>query len=300
MTRTSAIGSSLPITREVIGSLAGSAHDAPMSLPASPTARLPGALLRDWRQRRRLSQLNCALEAEISQKHLSFVESGRSAPSRAMVLHLSETLQVPLRERNAILLAAGFAPVFPERSLGDPALAPARAAIDMILKGHEPYPALAVDRRWTLVSANAAVQKLLGLVSDRSLLSTPVNVLMLSLAPGGLAPHIANLGEWRGHILARLAQQVRISGDRQLAALRDELARLPHDDDGSAPDAADALGGIAVPLRLRTPAGMLSLISTTTVFGTPVDVTLSEIALETFFPADEPTAAALRAMAQAG
>lgn len=268
-----------------------------MSIAVSPTARSAGALLRDWRQRRRLSQLECALEAEISQKHLSFIESGRSAPSRAMVLHLSETLEVPLRERNAILLAAGFAPVFPERSLDDPALAPARAAIEMILKGHEPYPALAVDRRWTLVSANAAVQSLLTLVSDKSLLAAPVNVLRLSLAPGGLAPHIVNFGEWRGHILARLAQQVRISGDHRLVALRDSLARLPHDEVTDAHEAADTLGGIVVPLRLRTPAGVLSLISTTTVFGTPVDVTLSELALETFYPADEATAAALRAMA---
>jgi transcriptional regulator with XRE-family HTH domain len=269
-----------------------------MSIAASQPARSAGALLRDWRQRRRLSQLDCALEAEISQKHLSFIESGRAAPSRAMVLHLSETLDVPLRERNAILLAAGFAPVFPERSLDDPALAPARSAIEMILKGHEPYPALAVDRRWTLVSANAAVQRLLGLVSDPGLLVPPVNVLRLSLAPGGLAPHIANFGEWRGHVLARLGQQVRISGDHQLAALRDSLARLPHADADDASGAPDALGGIAIPLRLRTPAGALSLISTTTVFGTPVDVTLSELALETFFPADEATAAALRAMAR--
>jgi transcriptional regulator with XRE-family HTH domain len=267
-----------------------------MSIAASPPARSAGALLRDWRQRRRLSQLDCALEAEISQKHLSFIESGRASPSRAMVLHLSEALAVPLRERNAILLAAGFAPVFPERSLDDPALAPARAAIDMILKGHEPYPALAVDRRWMLVSANAAVNALLGLVEDQSLLTPPVNVLKLSLAPGGLAPHIVNFGEWRAHILTRLAQQVRISGDPALAALREALARLPSPHETEGEDSAEPLGGVAISLRLRTPAGVLSLISTTTVFGTPVDVTLSELALETFFPADEATAALLRTL----
>jgi transcriptional regulator with XRE-family HTH domain len=276
-----------------------------MSLAMTSPSRSAGALIRQWRQRRRLSQLDCALEAEISQKHLSFIESGRSQPSREMVLRLAERLDVPLRERNAIMLAAGFAPVFPERSLDDPALAPARAAVEMILKGHEPYPALAVDRRWTLVSANAAVGRLLGLVADKALLAPPVNVLRLSLAPGGLAPHIVNLAEWRAHVLERLRQQVALSGDHQLAALREALARLPgpearaaHDPEAKAAhDPSETLGGLAVPFRLRTPAGTLSLISTTTVFGTPIDVTVSELALETFFPADEATAAALRALA---
>lgn len=271
-----------------------------MSLSTTHPTRPAGALLRDWRERRRLSQLACALEAEISQKHLSFIESGRSKPSRAMVLHLTERLGVPLRDRNAIMLAAGYAPMFPERSLDDPAVAPARAAIEMILKGHEPYPALAVDRRWTLVSANAALRRLLGLVADAELLRPPVNVLRLSLAPGGLAPHIVNLGDWRAHVLERLRQQVSVSGDHALAALRSALLRLPGPDAASGHDPAGTLGGVAVPLVLRTPAGVLSLISTATVFGTPVDVTLSELALETFFPADAATAAALRAMAEAG
>jgi transcriptional regulator with XRE-family HTH domain len=271
-------------------------HDGGMSLAMTSPSRAAGTLIRQWRLRRRLSQLACALEAEISQKHLSFIESGRSQPSREMVLHLAERLDVPLRERNTIMLAAGFAPVFPERSLDDPALAPARAAVEMILKGHEPYPALAVDRRWTLVAANSAVRKLLGLVADEALLAPPVNVLRLSLAPGGLAPHIVNLAEWRAHVLERLRQQVAFSGDHQLAALRDALARLPGPSTIAGHDPAETLGGIAVPLRIRTPSGVLSLISATTVFGTPVDVTLSELALETFFPADEATAAALRAM----
>lgn len=261
----------------------------------NPT-RPAGALLRDWRQRRRLSQLACALEAEISQKHLSFIESGRSAPSREMVLHLSERLGVPLRERNSILLAAGYAPVFPERSLDDPALAPARAAVEMILKGHEPYPALAVDRRWTLISANAPLMALMALVTDSKLLEPPINVLRLSMAPGGLAPHIVNYAEWCGHVLERLRQQVNFSGDHALAALYAELQRFPRPVAESGQ--GTSLGGIAIPLVLRTPAGVLSLISTIAVFGTPVDVTLSELALETFFPTDEATAEALRAMAQ--
>lgn len=266
-----------------------------LSVPRSPSSA--GALLRDWRVRRRLSQLECALEAEISQKHLSFIESGRARPSREMVLHLTKRLGVPLRERNAIMLAAGYAPAFPEHDLSDPALAPARAAIAAILKAHEPYPALAFDRRWNLIDANAGVARLLTLVTDMSLLQPPVNVLRLSFAPGGLAPHIVNLDQWRAHILERLRQQIGVTGDPDLAALRDDLARLagpggPIDD---AP--AEAAASIAVPLRLRTPAGELALISTTTIFGTPVDVTLSELALETFFPADDPTAIALRALA---
>jgi transcriptional regulator with XRE-family HTH domain len=268
-----------------------------MSLAMTSPSRAAGILIRQWRQRRRLSQLACALDAEISQKHLSFIESGRSQPSREMVLHLAERLEVPLRERNAIMLAAGFAPVFPERSLDDPALAPARAAVEMILKGHEPYPALAVDRRWTLISANAAVGRLLGLVADPALLAPPVNVLKLSLAPGGLAPYIVNLFEWRAHVLERLRQQIATSGDHQLSQLREALKRLPGPAASPGHDSAETLGGVAVPLQIRSPAGVLSLISTTTVFGTPIDVTLSELALETFFPANEDTAAALRAMA---
>jgi transcriptional regulator with XRE-family HTH domain len=285
------------INREVIGLRGHSREDAAMILtvPRSPSAA--GALLRDWRLRRRLSQLDCALDAEISQKHLSFIESGRARPSREMVLHLTERLGVPLRERNAIMLAAGYAPAFPERDLSDPALAAARAAIAAILKGHEPYPALAFDRRWNLIDANAGVARLLTLVTDPSLLQPPVNVLRLSFAPGGLAPHIVNLDQWRGHILERLRQQIGATGDRELVALRDALARLagpgaPIDD---APPGVAA--SVAIPLRLRMPAGELSLISATTIFGTPVDVTLSELALETFFPADERTAAALRALA---
>jgi transcriptional regulator with XRE-family HTH domain len=253
-----------------------------------------GQQLREWRLRRRRSQLDLSLDAEISQRHLSFVESGRSLPSREMVLRLAEELDVPLRERNALLLAAGYAPMFQERPLTDPAMQAARAAVDLVLKGHEPFPALAVDRHWTLVAANAAVPPLLEGVADLSLLQPPVNVLRLSLHPGGLAPRILNLAEWRAHILERLRQQVWTTADAVLAALADELAALP------APRARPRLveqrdyAGVAVPLELATPAGTLSFLSTTTVFGTPVDVTLAELAIEAFFPADEATAKTLR------
>ncbi|HEY8380608.1 MAG TPA: helix-turn-helix transcriptional regulator [Microvirga sp.] len=261
---------------------------------ALPT-RAFGDHLRSWRQRRRMSQLDLALEAEISQKHLSFVESGRSSPSREMVLTLAEHLQVPLRERNTLLLSAGYAPLFPERSLDDPALRVARAAIDLVLKGHEPYPALAVDRHWTLVAANAAIAPLLAGVSEARLLEPPVNVLRLSLHPGGLAPLIVNFAEWRSHVLDRLRQQIERTGDTGLQRLRAELESYPAGGAVHGDHAAD-FGGVLIPLRLSTPAGTLSFFSTITVFGTPVDVTLSELAIEAFFPADEATGAALRAL----
>jgi transcriptional regulator with XRE-family HTH domain len=259
------------------------------------TLRPVGDHLRAWRQRRRMSQLDLALEAEISQKHLSFIESGRSAPSREMVLLLSERLGLSLRDRNAMLLAAGYAPHFPERSFDDPALAPARAAIDLILKGHEPYPALAIDRHWRLVAANAALAPLLAGVADPALLEPPINVLRLSLHPAGLAPRILNLGEWRHHLLERLRGQISLLGDPVLIRLLTELQGLPVPDVPRPDRPARDLGGIAVPLELDSPAGRLSLLSTTTVFGTPLDVTLQEIALETFFPADAETAALLQA-----
>lgn len=239
-----------------------------------------------------------ASEAEISTRHLSFLETGRAQPSRDMLLHLTERLDVPLRERNVLLAAAGFAPMFAERPLQDPALAAARQAIDLVLTGHEPYPALAVDRRWNLVTANRAVTRLLDGI-DPAQLRPPVNVLRLSLHPQGLAPQIANLAEWRGHILARLRRQIDATGDNALAELHRELAAYPAPaSPGPRPARAD-YGGVVIPLRLKTPAGELAFFSTITVFGTPVDITLSELALESFYPADAATAAALRAMAEA-
>jgi transcriptional regulator with XRE-family HTH domain len=262
------------------------------------TVRPVGDHLREWRQRRRMSQLDLALEAEISTKHLSFLETGRSQPSRDMVLHLAERLEVPLRERNVLLLAAGYAPVFAERPLGDPALAAARGAVDLVLKGHEPYPALAVDRHWTLVAANGAVTRLIA-GAGAALLRPPLNVLRLSLHPDGLAPRIANLAEWRAHLLERLRRQVEASADAVLADLLHELSAYPAPCGPKAmqPGAHRDYAGVVVPLRLVTDAGVLSFISTTTVFGTPVDVTLAELALESFFPADAATAQALQRLA---
>lgn len=263
------------------------------------TSRPVGDLLRQWRQRRRLSQLDLACEADISTKHLSFLETGRSLPSRDMVLHLADRLDIPLRERNQLLVAAGYAPVFRQRPLADPALATMRKAIDQVLAGHEPYPALAVDRHWSLVAANAAVPPLLAGVTP-ALLRPPVNVLRLSLHPGGLAPRIGNLAEWRAHVLARLDRQVDVTADPVLAALSDELAAYSvarAARPGRRPDSE--AGGAVVPLELVTESGVLAFFSTTTIFGTPVEVTLAELAIESFFPADAATADALRRAATA-
>ena len=252
-----------------------------------------GDLLREWRQRRHLSQLELAGEADISTRHLSFMENGRSVPSRSMLLRLAERLDMPLRARNEMLHAAGFAALYAERPLDAPEMAVARRTVDAVLAAHAPFPALAVDRHWTLVAANSAVTALLVGV-EASLLQGPVNVLRLSLHPQGLAPRIDNLAEWRAHLLARLQQQIARSGDAQLVALHDELAAYPcpYPETHAVPES----GAIAVPLRLRVDGldAPLALISTTTVFGTPVDVTLSELALECFYPADDRTRAALQ------
>ena len=263
----------------------------------APQAISFGEHLRHWRQRRRMSQLDLAGEAEISTRHLSFVETGRSLPSREMVLRLAERLDVPLRERNALLVAAGYAPMYRERPLEDAALAPAREAVQLILKSHEPCPALAVDRHWNLLAHNAMVPHLIAR-ADASLLQGTVNVLRLSLHPLGLAPHIVNLGQWRHHLFERLRQQIQATGDRQLQALEEELRGHPVPPDADVHRLDGEVLGIAMPLRFRTGDGaVLSFISTTTIFGTPVDVTLQELALETFFPADQFTASALRALA---
>jgi len=256
-----------------------------------------GDLLREWRQRRRLSQLDFSVEAEISSKHLSFLETGRARPSRDMLLKLAELLEVPLRERNTLLVAAGFAPMFAERKLDDPALQSAREAMAMVLEGHEPFPAIAVDRHWTLLAANRAVAPLLSGASPK-LLELPFNVLRLSLHPDGLAPRIVNLGQWRAHLLARLRRQIEISADTTLMALHEELSSYPAPEAPARVSETEMANAFVVPFRLATSAGVLSFISTTTVFGTPIDVTLSELALESFFPADAATASALRHLAQ--
>ena len=248
-----------------------------------------GTLLRDWRQRRRMTQMDLALEADVSARHLSFIETGRSTPSADMVKHLAEQLDVPLRERNELLLAAGYAPAYGQRDIDEPEMGPVREALDRVLKGHEPFPAVVVDRHWGMVAANSAIPLLTAGVAEH-LLAPPVNVLRLTLHPDGMAPRIVNLAEWRAHLLDRLGRQAVTSGDPALAALHDELARLPGGDGSHAPDLAAA--EIATPLRIRSGDAELSFISTYTTFGTAVDVTVSELSIEAFFPADEVTARA--------
>jgi transcriptional regulator with XRE-family HTH domain len=257
-----------------------------------------GAYLREWRHRRRLSQLDFALQADISQRHLSFMESGRATPSRDMLLRLAEHLGVPLRERNTWLLAAGYAPVFEERTLASPDLHQARNAINVLLKSTEPFPALVVDRDWNLLAANAALPPLMRLVTDGALLQPPINVLRLSLHPGGLAPRVVNLPEWRGHLLNRLYRQVTLTNDRSLLPLLEELRGYPCAESHAPPANADH-ANVFVPFQLRTDQGVLSFFSTTTVFGTAVDITLSELTLESFFPANPETAGALHELTAA-
>ncbi len=255
------------------------------------TARPFGELLRQWRERRRLSQLELSLTAAVSTRHLSFVETGRSAPSRELVLQLAEHLDVPLRERNRLLLAAGYAPVFGETPLDAPRMSAVRAAVGQVLAGHEPYPAAVVDRGWNLVDANRSLALLTDLVDPR-LLAPPANVLRASLHPDGLAPHIANLAEWRAHLLARLRRQVDLTADPGLEALLAELRGYPG---GPELPALPAAGEIVIPLRLRAGGGELAFLSTIAAFGTPLDVTVAELLIESFYPADPATAAALRA-----
>jgi len=274
------------MTCEVIGARprAGTFRPMARSVPV-------GDLLRSWRTRRRLSQLELATDSTVSQRHLSWLESGKAMPSREMILKLSKHLAIPHRERNALLVAGGFAPIYRERSLEEPAMAPVLALVERVLKGYEPFPALAVNRRWELVAANAGLLPLMKLV-DARLLALPINVLRLSLHPEGLAPHIVNYEEWREHIVTRLVAQREASADAELTPLIDELRSYPTPAGARVGEIDTSLSGIAVPLELRAPDGqVLRFLSCTTVFGTPVDVTLSELAIEAFLPADAATTA---------
>lgn len=252
-----------------------------------------GEQLRDWRRRRRLSQMDLANVSGVSTRHISFVETGRSQPSRALLLRLSATLDVPLRQRNALMQAAGFAPLYRARSLDDAGMEVVRGALQRLLQGHMPYPALAVDSHWNLVSANPALMRLLEGV-DPALLHPPANVLRVSLHPDGIANRIANLGEWRQHLIERLHHQIHATQDPVLVELLDELLGYPgpaEEADACDARAIDPLHALVVPLQLCEPAGgVLSFFSTTTVFGTPRDITVSELAIEAFFPADACTA----------
>lgn len=253
-----------------------------------------GELLRVWRQRRRLTQLDLSLQAGVSTKHLSFLETGRSNPSREMVLDLAEHLDVPLRERNVLLTAAGFAPAYPRRSLDAPEMDAVRGAIDLVLAGHEPYPALAVDRYWNILAMNRAAA-LFAAGVDPALLGPPPNAYRLSLHPDGLAPRIVNFAEVAHDLVGRLRHDAEMSADPDLAALLDEVERYPTV--RALPRAEPDRGQVVVPLRLRHPRGELAMFTTVATFGTPVDVTVAELAVETFFPADAVTAQRLNAIA---
>ncbi len=248
---------------------------------AAVTQEPVGRLLRDWRQRRRLSQLELALSAEISSRHLSFVETGRSRPTSDMILRLAQQLDIPLRDRNVLLLAGGYAPAYPANSLTEPTMSAVNDAIEQILQAHEPFPAVVIDARWDLVAANNAVT-LITAGAAAALLEPPVNVLRLSLHPDGLAPRIVNLPEWRAHLLDRLDRDISSAADHTLIELRDELLTYPCPPAVPRPDTS----AILVPMKLRLQDATLSLFSTTTVFGTPRDITLSELAIESFYPAD--------------
>ena len=249
-----------------------------------------GDLIREWRQRRRLSQLDLAIAANVSSRHLSFVETGRSRPTSEMILHLAEHLEVPLRDRNALLLAGGYAPAYSERTLAAPELQAVTNALRRVLAGHEPYPAAVVNRWWELVDANAGIGLFTAGVRP-DLLEPPVNVLRLSLHPDGMAPRIANLPEWRAHLMARLRRQAGATGDPRLFSLYSELEAYPggQGDEAQPPPATD----VVVPLRYQAGSRQLSFLSITAVIGTPMDVTVEELAIESFYPADDQTAKAL-------
>jgi transcriptional regulator with XRE-family HTH domain len=253
-----------------------------------------GEMLRDWRLRRRRSQLDLAVAVPVSQRHLSTVERGRARPSRSMVLRLADALDLPPAARNSLLVAAGFAPDRTERPFADPAMAPVRRAVAALLAAQEPYPALLLDAHWTMLEANRAVAPLLAGVAP-ALLAPPCNVIRLSLHPDGLAARIVNVREWRAHILARLGTEAERSADAALHALRAEVSAYPLPP-GARPwlPPRGGLSDIAIPLVLDTPAGRLSLLSATTVFGTARDITVAGLMVESFFPADAETAEALR------
>jgi transcriptional regulator with XRE-family HTH domain len=258
-----------------------------------------GPLLQVWRRRRRLSQLELAAEVDVSQRHLSFVESGSASPSRDLVMRLCRGLELPPRECNTLLAAAGYAPAANERRFDDPELANARDAVQRILAAHDPHPALAVDRHWNLLAGNRAASMLMVGVAP-SLVLPPVNVLRLSLHPGGLGPRVGNYRQWRDHVVARLERQHAQAPDMALAALTDEIRAYPVPAEARphVRGGADPLAGLAVPFELLTPLGTLRFLSTTTVFGTAVDVLLSELVIEAFYPADAETVELMRRLSE--
>ncbi|MFJ9241373.1 helix-turn-helix domain-containing protein [Streptomyces sp. NPDC101776] len=262
---------------------------------AAPAGQGVGPLLRAWRERRRVSQLELALRADSSARHISFVETGRSRPSEEMVLRLAEHLDVPVRERNSLLLAAGYAPHYPETPLDDPALDALREGLERLLQGYEPYPALVVDAVYTVVAANRGITMLLDGVPE-SLLQPPLNAMRLTLHPEGMAPRIRNLGEWRGHLLAQMERQIALHRSEPLRALYEEVAAYPVPETVDHAEPATPVPYFALPMRIEHDGRVLSFVSSISTFNTPMDVTVSELAIETFLPADPATAKYLNSL----
>jgi transcriptional regulator with XRE-family HTH domain len=267
----------------------------PAASSPAPSGQGIGPLLRGWRERRRVSQLELALRAGSSARHISFVETGRSRPSEEMVLRLAEHLDVPVRERNALLLAAGYAPRYPETPLDDPSMDALRAGVERLLRGYEPYPALVMDATYDVLAANRGIAMFLEGVPDH-LLTPPLNAMRLTLHPEGLAPRIRNLREWRGHLLAQMERQIALQRSPALRALYEEVAAYPVPDGTRGEPATDEpVPYFALPMRIEHEGRVLSFVSSVSTFNTPMDVTVAELAIETFFPADAETAARLRA-----
>lgn len=267
------------------------------STAATPSDQGIGPLLRAWRDHRRVSQLELALRADSSARHISFVETGRSRPSEEMVLRLAEHLEVPVRERNALLLAAGYAPRFSETPLDDPALDAVREGIERLIQGYEPYPALVFDASYHVVAANRGIMMLLDGIPE-FLLQPPLNTMRLTLHPQGLAPRIRNLREWRGHLLEQLRRQIALHRSERVRKLYEEVAAYPVPD--PSPDEvtrpAESVPYFALPMRIEHEGRTLSFISSTSTFNTPLDVTVAELAIETFLPADPATVTYLHAL----
>ncbi|MFC7882154.1 helix-turn-helix domain-containing protein [Streptomyces sp. NPDC057376] len=254
----------------------------------APTAQGVGPLLRAWRERRRVSQLELALRADSSARHISFVETGRSRPSEEMVLRLAEHLEVPVRERNALLLAAGYAPRYPETPLDDPALDALREGMERLIRGYEPYPALVVDATYQVLAANRGILMLLEGLPEH-LLQPPVNAMRLTLHPEGLAPRIRNLREWRGHLLEQMQRQIALHRSEPLRALYEEVAAYPVPESGAGEEPAEPVPYFALPMQIEHEGRTLSFISSISTFNTPMDVTVAELAIETLLPADPAT-----------
>jgi transcriptional regulator with XRE-family HTH domain len=257
-----------------------------------------GVLLRQWREHRRLSQLDLANNAEISARHLSFLETGRSNPSREMIVRLSQELQIPLRQRNTLLNAGGYAEMYPERRLGDPALNVVGNIVDIVLSGHEPNPAMAIDHRWNILATNRMIEILLR-TADPSLRQPPMNAIRLGLHPAGLAPYIRNFTEWRAHAIVNLKRRIELTADRELVQLLHEVQSYPFaniKEQGTQASKEE----FAIVLEIETSKGVINLLTTTMVFGTPKDVTVSELAIECFFPQDEQSAKTLRELYASG